>query len=312
MGKKLTTDEFIEIAKSKHQLNNTPIYEYSLTDYKTAHVPVIIQCAIHGEFSMTPANHTHKSKPQGCPQCGLAKQVIARTHTMDDFITRAQKIHSIDGTPSYSYDHVHYVNARTKVTICCPVHGEFVQIPSHHLKGHGCSQCANEYRKKIRSLTTHQFKDKAILVHGHQYNYDESIYSGNNRTKITVICPEHGKFTQMAGNHLRGHGCPVCGEHMSKAETEICHFLDKLQVTYTRNDRTILKPKELDIVIPNHHVAIEYCGNYWHSELHGKNRKYHLEKYQQAAVAGYRLLTIFEDEWVTQNSIVISRIKKYS
>ena len=33
---------------------------------------------------------------------------------------------------------------------------------------------------------------------------------------------------------------------------------------------------ELDVYIPSKHIAIEYNGIYWHSELNGKNKNYHL------------------------------------
>lgn len=36
------------------------------------------------------------------------------------------------------YSKVKYFNRQTKVSIICPIHGEFMQTPAHHLKGCGC------------------------------------------------------------------------------------------------------------------------------------------------------------------------------
>lgn len=62
-----------------------------------------------------------------------------------------------------------------------------------------------------------------------------------------------------------------------------------------QNDRTLISPKELDLVIPEKSFAIELDGLYWHSNLDNKN--YHLEKTTGCEEAGYQLFHIFENEW---------------
>ena len=57
--------------------------------------------------------------------------------TKEEFIDRARKIHG----DKYDYSKVEYVNISTKVCIICPTHGEFLQLPSSHLRGHGCVKC---------------------------------------------------------------------------------------------------------------------------------------------------------------------------
>lgn len=51
--------------------------------------------------------------------------------TTKEFIEKAQKIHN----NKYDYSKVEYVNAHMKICIICPIHGEFWQIPMHHLNG---------------------------------------------------------------------------------------------------------------------------------------------------------------------------------
>jgi hypothetical protein len=76
-------------------------------------------------------------------------------------------------------------------------------------------------------------------------------------------------------------------------------------------DRTILKPKEIDIYLPEHKIAVEYCGMYWHSfgdtkaEKEGKHK--HLEKYISCKEKGIRLITVYETEW-EQRSTAIRRL----
>lgn len=38
-----------------------------------------------------------------------------------------------------------------------------------------------------------EFIEKAKKVHGNKYDYSKVDYV-NNRTKVCIICPEHGKF----------------------------------------------------------------------------------------------------------------------
>jgi len=61
----------------------------------------------------------------------------------------------------------------------------------------------------------------------------------------------------------------------------------------------------------NNHLklGIEYCGLYWHSEQMGKNKNYHLMKTKKAAELGYRIIHIYEDEWINKKEVVKLRLK---
>lgn len=95
----------------------------------------------------------------------------------------------------------------------------------------------------------------------------------------------------------------------SSYETEICDFLkNDCGLDILENDRKIISPQELDIVVPSHKLAIEVCGLYWHSEKH-KQDSYHINKLKATNAAGYKLITIFEDEYLFKKDIVFSRLK---
>lgn len=63
----------------------------------------------------------------------------------------------------------------------------------------------------MRKLTKEEFIKKAKNIHGDKYDYSKVEYL-NSRTKICIICPEHGEFWQTPNSHLDGQGCPSCGE----------------------------------------------------------------------------------------------------
>lgn len=56
--------------------------------------------------------------------------------------------------------------------------------------------------------TLQQFIQQATEVHTGRYNYSKSKYI-NDKTKIIIICPDHGEFLQTPNNHLK-HGCDGC------------------------------------------------------------------------------------------------------
>ncbi|MGZ8924654.1 MAG: DUF7487 domain-containing protein [Nitrososphaeraceae archaeon] len=102
---------------------------------------------------------------------------------------------------------------------------------------------------------------------------------------------------------------PVYYTRVSKPEQELLDFLASLNIDTIHQDRTLIKPKELDIVIPSHKLAIEFCGLYWHSDVHPRiTKQYHLDKLNNCLSIGYRLITIFEDEWIYKKSIVKARL----
>ena len=63
-----------------------------------------------------------------------------------------------------------------------------------------------------KKLTTEEFIEKGVTVHDDKYSYSEVVYI-NSRTKVTIICPEHGDFKQTPHHHInRKQGCLNCNK----------------------------------------------------------------------------------------------------
>ncbi len=96
----------------------------------------------------------------------------------------------------------------------------------------------------------------------------------------------------------------------SKGETEIKEFIEGLGFEiYKGKNRKLLEGKEIDLIIPKLKIAIEYNGLYFHTEEMGKNSTYHLNKTLACNQLGYKLIHIFEDEWMTNRELVKSKLK---
>jgi len=105
--------------------------------------------------------------------------------------------------------------------------------------------------------------------------------------------------------------CPTCNPFspISKPEEEIKEWLKSLGISSIKSSiRSIISPYELDIYLPDHSIAIEFNGLYWHSELNGKDSKYHLNKHIMCEEKDIHLIQIFEDEWGDKPEIVKSII----
>ena len=59
-------------------------------------------------------------------------------------------------------------------------------------------------------MNKEEFIAKAKKIHGNRYDYTKVDYV-DSKTKVCIICKEHGEFWQTPSNHFRGHGCPKCG-----------------------------------------------------------------------------------------------------
>jgi rubrerythrin len=66
-------------------------------------------------------------------------------------------------------------------------------------------------KREAYRLDTETFIKRSNEVHNGKYDYSKAIYK-NKRTKVCIICPIHGEFYQLAGNHMKGQGCPDCGK----------------------------------------------------------------------------------------------------
>lgn len=65
-----------------------------------------------------------------------------------------------------------------------------------------------------------EFENKAVARHGHRYDYSKAEVT-NNRTKVEIVCKDHGSFFQAPDHHIRGRGCPKCATRDRKTRRSI-------------------------------------------------------------------------------------------
>ena len=123
-----TTEDFIKQCKSLFGDK----YSYNNTNYINNRTYVCITCPTHGDFSIIPS---HFLKGYGCKKCSKRYR-----YTTKEWIDLANEVHK----ERYEYSKTEYIDKNKKVCIICPEHGEFWQLPRHHLNGCGCPKCYNK------------------------------------------------------------------------------------------------------------------------------------------------------------------------
>ena len=148
--------------------------------------------------------------------------------------------------------------------------------------------------------------------------FSRAEFSGLNR-EYTWKCTKCGNiFTQKihTSHHIKGFSnCPRCLNcypilaGTSLLEKEVVNFCKQYYPNLIEHNRTLIKPYELDIVIPELKLAIEFNGNFWHSEQGGTNSSYHLMKTEMCEEIGYKLIHIFEHEWINKQELIKEKLK---
>lgn len=231
-------------------------YDYSLVEYVNNRTKVCIICPIHGEFWQTPGNHL---QGQNCPSCSGVKK-----SNKEEFTQRAIDIHG----DKYDYSKVKYINNKTKVCIICKTCGEeFWQTPDNHIiQKQGCPHCYENRRGTFLRDTKEGFIAKAREIHGDKYDYSEVEYI-NNRTKVCIICPEHGRFWMKPNDHLNGmQGCPICKS--SKGERIIETYLKERSIKFITQYKIQIQEismyevnnPRIDFYLPQYNTFIEFNG----------------------------------------------------
>ncbi len=314
---------FIERAREVHGDK----YDYSKSVYVNNKTPLCIICPEHGEFWQSPVGHV--SNRQGCPMCSGKKH-----YTQESWIEKANSVHG----GKYAYTKTIFKTEHDKVTITCPIHGDFEQVAHSHIEGYGCPECRNENNSNRFRKTKEDFIKKAIEIHGDKYDYSKVEYI-NNYTKVCIICPEHGEFWQSPVGHIHNfQGCPLCKQ--SKMEEYVSRILNENGYLFEREktfDWLVFQNNmELDFYIPEYKLAIEIQGGqhfFPMKQFGGKNafdiaRERDKKKYNLLLDNGIRVIYIlskryrkylkengmyldnflFEQDIIKDNDILFNRI----
>ena len=109
--------------------------------------------------------------------------------------------------------------------------------------------------------------------------------------------------------YCNDYGIVLTNGNVSRFEKEIFDFVtDHYSDTIISSDRKILNGKELDIFLPGINLAIECNGTYWHSEMAGRGKDYHINKTNECNAIEISLFHIWQHDWYAKQDIVKSML----
>jgi DNA-directed RNA polymerase subunit RPC12/RpoP len=194
-----------------------------------------------------------------------------------------------------------------------------------------------EYKEKIKRTNTEkygvewftqtsEFNEKYVYPIYYENLSETGKYYWNNQEKILEIYEKEQCTIQRLSeiveikpkklasifhkNNFKIHNRKVSDEENTFANTLVNNF----DIVLERNNRQIINPYEIDILIKNYKVGIEYNGLYWHSVDHTKTDYTHKKKALLANSSDLTLLQFFSNEIIYNsdivNSIISSKIGK--
>lgn len=219
--------------------------------------------------------------------------VMSKKITQEEFIEKARLIHG----NKYDYSKIVYINARTKVCIICPIHGEFWQTPHSHLNNHGCPVCGKNVNNSAKRKTNEKFLQEIKNIFGNNYDYSKVDYI-NSTSPIILICKKHKTEIKITPKNLlkMKTPCPLCRDEkkvttekfIKKAKNIHNNKYDYSKVKYVNNSTKvcIICPEHGEFwQTPQNHICLKHgcptCGIILNGKIHNKTTEYFVKKAEE-------------------------------
>ncbi|HMS91487.1 MAG TPA: hypothetical protein PKC87_04665 [Candidatus Absconditabacterales bacterium] len=261
-------------------------------------------------------------------ECQICKTVVPVCGIASHLYHKHDKLKSDDYARMYGEfrkKHLHLANRKDLSNVNCLEC--FQKFPSHKSLIHHINKDHKDLGWE-KYFIKHFFKgihptcacgcgqNVKLLRHGKNENgevaYARTMLQGhnNNPPGYRVNTPQQKVKMRLAAIKRMSEGKGTFfNSGTSKGEQELYKFIqDNLPgVEIISNDKVLLSGLEIDILIPDKKLAIEFNGGHFHSDLF-KDRTYHLKKTEEVISHGYRMIHIWESDWYLRRSIVESNI----
>lgn len=213
-----------------------------------------------------------------------------RRCSVEEFVEKARKKFG----DQFDYSQSIYIDTKTKLSIICRQHGNFMQTPDGHLSKHnknGCPQCRLDYLSNLnknrdyshriyKTLPKEELESRVKDKFNSKINLNLENYNGLTKNAIQASCADHGLFTTIPEyllNSSTQFGCPNCarGSSISKRTLPYKEVEDKFNLLFdnkysypdTNNLTYINKSSIIKIECPDHGIFTRSAQK--HSEGRG-------------------------------------------
>ena len=121
-----------------------------------------------------------------------------------------------------------------------------------------------------RRRTLEEFITFSNKIHYNKYDYSKINEYINNKTYVSIICPEHGEFKQRADHHMQGKKCIACGYDIVASnqtysfEELILKFsvIHNNKYTYNSNTGFTKCIDKIEIICPKHGLFLQKASTH--------------------------------------------------
>lgn len=130
-------------------------YDYSKVDLNLPFkAKVEIICPKHGSFFQRKDSHTGGA---GCRFCVHEGYTGKYKYTTEEYVLKLKEIYG----ETLLFDKTEFNGTKERVTVTCPIHGDYTAIAASLLKGHHCQKCNGDSQR----TTLSEFKIRANELH---------------------------------------------------------------------------------------------------------------------------------------------------
>ena len=262
---------------------------------------------------------SNRLKGTGCPECNRnnhASNQVSRSLARNGSVADNERLLSQWSLKNKVDPSQVSAVSIVKYEWICEIGHSWVTTPGLRSGGQNCPFCTakestNRYREE-KALAGksfgHLYPELVATVSPGQDIDFFKILTGSHLV-VTWSCESCSKeWDAPVGRRANGSGCPHCwsGQATSRGEKELGSFIESLGYSIERNNKQLLRGKEIDVYVPELKIGFEYNGNYWHSEARisaSKNGRtatqVHQEKLILAENAEVALFYVWEDDWLS-------------
>lgn len=202
----------------------------------------------------------------------------------------------------------------------CSLNHQWKDTPLFRSLGRQCVKCYGRKQPEYSKSLEYLFPELMLEWSPENSLNPKFITYGSNIFAKWVCLKGHEWIAQVnSRTRPKSTGCPECSNKsfQSKGEIQMIDFITKLGYEGKTSERSLINPYELDFYSESLGLAVEFNGDYFHSDnivyaRHAlSSRDYHLLKKRLCERKGVSLAYVWESDWSTNQEVIKEELKTF-
>lgn len=271
-------------------------------------------CEAGHRFSMSA---TQVSVGYWCPRCSYAKRGRRTSERMRQekgrVVSELPELARLlsPNSPVLPDDIVFF--SKPVILRCVVCSSDYDVTPAKFARGDRCPFCSSHrFKTGVNDVAT-VFPEAVRFLS--EVEQPLSHIPASRKERFPLRCPDCGtRWNSTLRSSMR---CRKCSPG-SRTEDAFADFLSTLGPEFVRWDRSIIRPQELDFLYPTEGKAIEFNGDYWHSDISRRSNalgmsffEFHQRKFVHCESKGVQLGYVWESDWLSRQDDVCEAVRSW-